>query len=354
MGGRAKGLAGAAAAAVGVVALVVAVAVGARNAPADGTVEETGRWPRVAPADAGVDAAALERLDGFVPERYPDLQALLVARDGRLVLERYYGGTRPSERFDLQSVTKTVVSTLVGIASGDGKLSVDRPLADVFPDQIAASRDPRVRSMPLRDLLRMTAGWSPASPVEFAFTIDPVRVLLGRALEDRPGRRFVYDNGAYHLLSAAVTAATGESAAAFARRRLWTPLQVADAPWQQDDSGLSLGPGGLYLQARDLAKLGHLFLRGGRWGDRQIVPERYVREATRPQSEGGSPGNTRYGYGWWIASSPPGFQAVGYGGQTLLVVPSLDLVVVLLARVQGQTDVGGLLFDVVDAVRETP
>lgn len=352
MGGRASRIA--AAAAFAAAALIVALVLGARNEPVGATVEETGTWPRVAPADAAVDAAALRRLDAAVPERHPDLRALLVARDGRLVMERYYDGARPTDRFDLQSVTKTVVSTLVGIAAGEGRLSVYRPLEDVFPQQISASRDPRVRAMTVRDLLTMKAGWSPAYPVDFAFTIDPVRVLLGRPLVDRPGRRFVYDNGAYHLLSAALTAATGDSAATYARRRLWGPLRVADAPWQRDDSGLSLGPGGLYLQARDLAKLGQLFLQGGRWGDRQILPRRYVREATRPQSEGGAPGGTRYGYGWWITSSPVGFEAIGYGGQTLLVVPSLDLVVVLLARVGGQTDVAGLLLDVVSAVRDRP
>lgn len=349
MGGRARVLAAAAALAVAAVAVAVAVALGART-ESPPTVEKAGSWPRAVPNEAGLDVRALQRLDVAVPQRHPDLLALLVARDGRLAWERYYGGAAATDRFDLQSVTKTVVSTLVGIAAGEGRLTVDRPLEDVFPEQIAATRDPRVRSMPLRDLLRMTAGWSPASPAEFAFSVDSVRVLLGRPLEDRPGRRFVYDNGAYHLLSAAITAVTGRSTATYARRRLWGPLRVPEPPWQEDDSGLSFGPGGLYLQARDLAKLGHLFLRGGRWGDLQLVPARYVREATRAQSEGGPPGGTRYGYGWWITSSPQGFQATGYGGQTLLVVPSLDLVVVLLARVEGQTDVASILSDVVGAV----
>jgi CubicO group peptidase (beta-lactamase class C family) len=338
------------AAALAVVALAVAVAFGARTESGDASLEETGSWPRAAPADAEVDESALRRLDSAVPTQYPDLLALLVARDGRLVFERYYNGAGPDDRFDLQSVTKTVVSTLVGIAAGDGRLSVDEPLRRVFPDQIAAARDTRIRAMPLRDLLRMTSGWDDTNPAEFAFAIDPVRVLLGRRLADRPGRRFAYDNGSYHLLSAAVTAATGKRASAYARERLWGPMHVTDAPWQEDDAGLSLGPGGLYLHARDLAKLGHLFLHGGRWGDRQLVPERYVREATKPQSEGGPPGGTRYGYGWWITSSPRGYEAIGYGGQILLVVPSLDLVVVALTDVAGQTDVGSLLFAVVNAV----
>jgi CubicO group peptidase (beta-lactamase class C family) len=337
------------AAAVVVAVAAVAVAVGSRSGSA-ATVEENGVWPTAAPADVGVDGDALQRLDAGMAESNPDVLALLVARDGRLVFERYYGGATVAERFDLQSVTKTVVSVLVGMAIGDGKLDLDATLAEVFPSQIVAAVDPRVRGITVRQLLTMTAGWGPASPADFAFSIDPVRVLLGRPLADRPGRRFVYDNGSYHLLSAAVSAATERTAAGFARDRLFRPLGFGDSPWQADDSGLSLGPGGLYLHARDLAKLGQLFLNGGRWDGRQLVPERYVRDSTRPQSEGGPPGGTRYGYGWWISSSPAGFQATGYGGQTLLVVPERDLVVVLLTRVEGQTDVGGILYEVVDAV----
>jgi CubicO group peptidase (beta-lactamase class C family) len=351
VGGRRHRLIGlAVAAALAVAAVAIAVALGSRSS-ADAGVEENGVWPTAAPADVGLDDEALRRLDAEMPTTNPDVLALLVARDGRLAFERYYGGATVSERFDLQSVTKTVVSVLVGMAIADGRLELDATLAEVFPSQIAAAVDPRVRRITVRQLLTMTAGWDSASPVDFAFAIDPVRVLLGRPLVDRPGRRFLYDNGSYHLLSAAVSAVTERTAAGFARARLFGPLGVGDSPWQADDSGLSLGPGGLYLHARDLAKLGQLFLNEGRWDGRQLVPERYVRESTRPQSEGGPPGGTRYGYGWWISSSPAGFQATGYGGQTLLVLPGLDLVVVLLARVEGQTDVGGILYGVVDAVQ---
>jgi CubicO group peptidase (beta-lactamase class C family) len=337
------------AAAVAVAALAVAVAFGSRSG-SSASVEESGVWPQSAPADVGLDAQALERLDAEVPQRHPDLLAVLVARDGRLAFERYYGGARVTDRFDLQSVTKTVVSVLVGIAIADGRLKLDAPLAEVFPSQIAAAVDPRVRRITLRHLLTMTSGWSASSPTDFAFAIDPVRVLLGRTLSDVPGRRFVYDNGSYHLLSAAVSAVTQQTAKEFAERRLFGPLGFGDSPWQEDDSGLSLGPGGLALHARDLAKLGQLFLNGGRWDGQQLVSERYVRESTRPQSEGGPPGGTRYGYGWWISSSPAGYQATGYGGQTLLVLPQQDLVVVLLTRVEGQTDIGSILYAVVDAV----
>ena len=351
MGGRNPRLVGfaVAALAVAVAALAVVVAFGSSSG-SSASVERSGVWPPSAPADAGLDAQALQRLDAEVPQRHPDLLALLVARDGRLAFERYYGGATVAHPFDLQSVTKTVVSVLVGIAIADGRLKLDATLAEIFPSQIVAADDPRVRRITLRQLLTMTSGWTSSSPADFAFAIDPVRVLLGRRLSDRPGRRFAYDNGSYHLLSAAVSAVTEQPASEFAERRLFGPLGFGDSPWQKDDSGLSLGPGGLYLHARDLAKLGQLFLNGGRWNGQQLVPERYVRESTRPQSEGGPPGGTRYGYGWWISSSPTGFQATGYGGQTLLVVPEQDLVVVLLTRVEGQTDVGGILYTVVDAV----
>jgi len=117
-----------------------------------------------------------------------------------------------------------------------------------------------------------------------------------------------------------------------------------------DPQGRQIGGGGQKLTARDMVRFGQLWLQNGRWGDRQLVPARYVGEATKAQSEGGPPGGTRYGYGWWITSSPQGYEAIGYGGQTLLVVPSLDLVVVTAADVAGQTNVSRLLYEVVNAV----
>lgn len=351
MGGRDPRLtAVVAAAALVVAAAAVVVTLDSRSGSA-ATVEREGVWPTAAPADVGLDERALDRLGAELATSYPDLLAVLVARDGRLAFEHYYGGAGADDPLDLQSVTKTVVSVLVGMAVTDGRLRLDQTLAEVFPDRIAAAVDARVRRITLRQLLAMTAGWQDTPPVRFAFTIDPVRVLLGRRLVDRPGRSFRYDNGSYHLLSAALSAVAERPAADVARRRLFAPLAFGRTPWQADDSGLSLGPGGLYLRARDLAKLGQLFLNRGRWGGRRLVAERYVRESTRPQSEGGPPGGTRYGYGWWITSGPAGFQASGYGGQTLLVAPELDLVVVTLARPEGRTDVSSILFRIVEAAR---
>jgi CubicO group peptidase (beta-lactamase class C family) len=206
----------------------------------------------------------------------------------------------------------------------------------------------------VEQLLTMTAG-IPADPENGAalpamFTSrDWVRFVLGQPLANRPGARFAYSSEGSQLLSAIVTEATGQSLLAFARARLFSPLGIATDPaaqpvftltnqstfdragfaWAQDPQGYQVGGSFLKLTPRDLAKLGYLYLMEGRWPGRQLIPARYVRASTQVQSRPHGP--AEYGYHWWVISQdePHGFFARGFGGQYVLVLPSLDLVVVI-------------------------
>jgi CubicO group peptidase (beta-lactamase class C family) len=159
-----------------------------------------------------------------------------------------------------------------------------------------------------------------------------------------PGNRFTYDNGNSHLLSAVLTEATGMSTAEYARRKLFRPLGIDEGGlWPADPQGITRGAVGLQLRPRDFAKLGELYLRGGRWNGRQIVPADYVRESTTMQVRLAPRPGHGYGYHWRVADAlggqanrPFSFAALGYAGQSIAVVPSHDLVVVTTA--QGDPD----------------
>ena len=173
--------------------------------------------------------------------------------------------------------------------------------------------------------------------------------MLGQPLASRPGTRFAYSTQGSQLLSAIVTEATGQSLLAFARVKLFSPLGIATDPaahpvftpehqpsfdragfaWAQDPQGYQIGGSFLKLTPRDLAKIGYLYLMEGRWEDRQLIPASYVRASTQVQSR--PPGPAEYGYHWWVISQdePQGFFARGFGGQYVLVLPRLDLVVVI-------------------------
>jgi CubicO group peptidase (beta-lactamase class C family) len=256
----------------------------------------------------------------------PGVLSVVVERNGRLVFERYYRGAARSARLDVFSVTKSVTSTLVGIALAEGKLrSLDQRLGDFFPKDVQTARDKRVRKITLRHLLEMKSGYR---DIAAARSDDWVRTQIDRPLAESPGRGWAYDNGSFHLLSAVLTRVTGRTANAYAQRVLLGPLGIAPTVWTTDGQGHSLGNTGLRLSSRELLRLGELSLHGGSWHGRQLVPAAYVRTATHRYTNLGS--GSGYGYGWWVLGGrPPGFAALGYGGQAVAVYPRQQLVVVV-------------------------
>ena len=257
----------------------------------------------------------------------PGVLGVLVERNDRLLFERYYHGSSANAQLGVFSITKSVTSTLIGIALAEGKLGgLDERLGHFFPKEVHAASDRRVRKITLRQLLTMTAGYA----LEPATRSDHwVQTLIQRPLTTDPGRRFSYDGGSYHLLSAVLAKATGMSTKRFADRVLFGPLDIRVSHWDSDHEGYNLGDTGLRLRARDLLRFGEFYLHHGRWRGRRLLPSGYERDATRWHS--GLGGGIGYGYGWWILANrrPTAFAALGYGGQAIAVFPSLRAVVVI-------------------------
>jgi len=274
-------------------------------------------------------ASARTQFDGPALDRKlraePGLLSVLVERDGRVIFERYYHGSSRRARLDVFSVTKSVVSALVGIALHEHRIrSLDQRLGDYFPGYVSHAHDTRIRKITLRELLTMTSGYRDVAAVS---SDDWLRTQIDRPLAADPGRSWGYDNGSFHLLSAVLTKATGVTASAYAQRVLFGPLGVAQPAWPTDGQGHSLGNTGLRLSTRDLLRIGELYLHGGRLRGGAIVPAAWVRQSTRPVIALGH--GYGYGYGWWSLSRPAGFAALGYGGQQVAVFPVQHVVVVL-------------------------
>jgi len=308
------------------VALIAAGCTGSDAQRTAKPVPQTPRWVRATPQQEGIDIHALDRGD------LKGVTSLLVARHARLVVERYYDGVQAADRVPVFSITKTVVSALVGITIADRRLhGVDDRLADVFPGTSH-------RSITLRELLSMTAGYGRG--LSFQQT-DPSS-LANRPLVNEPGTTFVYDSGSSDLLAAVLSHVTGTSAAAYAQRRLFAPMGIYDARWPG-----SRGGSGLVIRPRDLLAFGQMYLDGGTWNGRRIVPAAWVRTSTRahidvPSDQGIS---DAYGYGWWVDRRLRLFVAHGYLGQALVIVPHLDEVVLVTSSGEGNGT-----FDVVRSV----
>jgi CubicO group peptidase (beta-lactamase class C family) len=255
------------------------------------------------------------------------ITSVLVARHGRVLRESYYDGVKANDRLPIFSVTKSVVSALVGIALAEGRLrSVDERLEDFFP-----GADRRIR---LRHLLSMTAGYGR----QLNFGDTDGATLAERPLVNAPGLTFNYDSGSSDLLAAILTRVTHVSVADYAQRRLFTPMGIRDVRWPGSHGG-----SGLLLRPRELLAFGQLYLDDGAWNGRQIVPAGWVRTSTRSQvrvarQRGPTDG---YGYDWWVETArTPFFAAHGYLGQVLVVFPRLDEVVVVTSQ---HEDFGGTL-----------
>ena len=320
------------------VALVPVLPAAAQTVP--GAVERdywpTDGWRAAAPEAHGIDPAALAAVDARVPSETPDLSALLVVRHGYLVFERSYNGYDPAEPINVRSVTKSVTGALIGIALAEGHISgLDQTVGELIPDRIPPDADPRVADVTLEQLLEMTSGlaWDAGSDwPTLTASDDWVALTLGQPVVGVPGQTYVYNTGGSHLLSVIVEAATGQDAEEYARDKLFGPLGIEPGDWPRSPQGEPSGGSGLELTARDMAKLGYLFLNQGSWDGEQIVPADYALAATTYQSAGDATGGwANYGYQWWITATDfgyPAYFALGYGGQHIFVVPALDLVVV--------------------------
>ncbi len=324
------------------------------------------------PADVGSEIA--ERIRSFVD---PDtnaqlrpLRAVIIEVDGHTVLEHYYRGSS-SDTTNVFSVTTSVVGTLIGIALSDGALrGVDQTLGELLP-AYAADMEPEEAAITLRELLTMTAGL-PAGHCRcrhepggtdlllatdsppWLLTDDWVGSILADSLEQLPGEGFAYSHASSHLLSAILAEAVDTSVLDYARAKLFDPLGItsrpaadllavaanvpaydrADFAWPHDPQGVQTGFSWLKLTGRDMAALGRLYLDGGRWDGKRVVPTAWVDAATTEQVRANSI-TKGYGYQWWVttAGGHAAYAAIGFGGQLIEVVPDLRLVAVFTADI---------------------
>jgi CubicO group peptidase (beta-lactamase class C family) len=295
-----------------------------------------------AAVDRGVDTTRLADVFRHMATdpAFANAYGLLVMRRGELVAEGYFRGYEPSRRNNVKSVTKSVLSLLVGIAIDQGHIrSVDQPVADFFPEHLGDDADPRKRSITVRDLLTMQAGlkwrehlpwlgldWDPARMYR---SRDPVRYVLGRPVEDEPGQRFRYSTGTSQLVAAMLWKATGRTPREYAAEHLLGPLGIDHVEWSAGRDGVSHGGVGLRLTPREMAKIGQLVLQRGNWDGRQLVSEAWLEESTRGHTIFGY-SDGPYGYHWWVR--PNGVTAQGARGQYIYILPAAEVVAVIAAR----------------------
>ena len=312
---------------------------------------------------------------------YGNVDAIVVMRDGRIVFDQRYprsyeeisrgrvgplgcgeGCADPARMHEfnyyhprwhpyymgrgvhtLQSVTKSIAATVIGIARGRGDIPpFDRPFVDFFKDRDLSRVDPRLRRASILDLLTMRSGieWHendrPLNETNTTWQLEQSRdwiaFTLSQPMDADPGTKWVYNSGGSQLMAGIIKSATGRHLDDYATEFLFKPLGITDAHWKKTPTGHPDTEGGLYLSATDLAKIGELYRLDGMWNGRRILPEGWVKQATTRHATNVAPG-WDYGLQWWITSrgGVDIWAARGFGGQMLLVVPARNSVAVVNA-----------------------
>lgn len=284
------------------------------------------------PDDVGLDPELLES-GAENAGLSSTIASMLVIRHGKLVYERYFNGSAASHSNSVFSLSKSILSLLTGVAADDGSLQLDTPISEILPAELV----PRDDGLTVQHLLTMSGGleWD---EVEDSDEFD-VLSTLSRDRTSAPGEEFAYSTGLTHVLSAVLTESTGRSTCDFAHERLFAPLGVTPEHWGRGSDGYYVGGDVLWLTPREIARFGQLVLQDGVWDGERLVDPAWLEESLSSAWNFGcptdyrsaAPGGSGYGYLWWHSESEglSIWSAQGAWGQSLLIVPELDMVVVV-------------------------
>jgi len=341
----------------------------------------TREWSTATPSEVGLDVEVLDALDADIRNgEYAYVDSMLVIRHGKVAYERYYehdyasiygeesrtpgplvvnDPSGPYNYFNpwwhpyyqrsslhsMQSVTKSVVSAVIGIAVGRGDFpALDTPVLSFFDADNVKNVDERKRGMTVWHLLTMSTGldWNEDVPYAdptntfaiMAVTPDWVQYTFDRPMAHPPGDVYQYNSGATLILGHVFRLATGVDLEEYAVEHLFEPLGIRDYFWKRTPFGLVDTQEGLYVSSRDIAKIAYLFLKGGNWEGREVVPADWVKASIEPSFSVTDDGRIEYGYKWWLyhyqyqGEDLVAFAGAGFGGQRPIVLPELDLVLV--------------------------
>lgn len=323
----------------------------------------TSAWRTLSPQTFGLRQEDFDPLRRAAQEE-ERFHSLLIVRSGYIVFEEYYHGWSQNHYHNVNSVTKSVTSALVGIALREKKIrSLDQSLFSFFPEYASFGEQEKRNAIHLHHLVSLTSGFTllgdAAAFLEQTATLEG---MLRRPVSREPGQKFSYDDIDIHLIAHILTRATGMPLANFAQQYLFEPLGIwhdeqgqiypwqhgmarADNPhpcglwndrsdhlWSIDRQGNEIGGFGLQLTTREMAKLGYLYLQQGMWDGQQLIPAAYVQASLRTYSS--TPWGMGYGYCWYLERfrEQNSFWAIGFGGQLIVCFPDLDVVLVMTAR----------------------
>jgi CubicO group peptidase (beta-lactamase class C family) len=306
--------------------------------------------PRSTPEAENVNARGITNYLDAVKKSGQDLHSLMIVRNGKAVSEQWFGNNAADKPHVMFSVSKTYTATAIGFAVAEGRLNVTDKVISFFPDKLPESISDNLKELEIRHLLTMSSGHDtePGRKVRNIENADWLKAFFAAPFKHKPGTQFVYNSMATYVLSAIIQKVTGEKLIDYLYPRLFRPLGIVGATWQDCPQGINIGGWGLYVKTEDMAKLGLFILQKGQWNGKQILPESWFDEATSSHIESLPAGTKKedlkmepkdsdwlqgYGYQMW-RSRHNSFRADGANGQFILILPEKNTVIAITADIK--------------------
>ena len=276
--------------------------------------------PRSTPEAQGISSAHIQEfMDTLMQDTRTEIHSCIVMRHGHVVAEIYPQPWRKDYRHTMYSVSKTFTSVAVGMCIQDSLIALGDTIGKYISLPTSASKN--IRAITVRDLITMQSG----IPVDTKMRIHEtewLKAYLSKKPTASPGTRWAYDSIMSYILSAIVQKATGKTLMDFLQERLFHPLGITDALWEESPEGITCGGWGLYIRPEAMAAFGRFLLNKGKWHDKQLLASSWVDEMMKPQSVNG-----RYSYHIWQTQYPGWVEANGAYGQFIFIIPESDMVV---------------------------
>ncbi|WP_157543857.1 serine hydrolase domain-containing protein [Mucilaginibacter paludis] len=291
----------------------------------------------------------------IVQNDYAGIHSLLIAKGGKLVYQRYFNGYLADSLHDSRSSFKSATSLLLGIAIDKGLIkSVNEKVYTFFPDDKAFAADPLKSTMTIKDLLEMRSGldcdeWNDEKDCETAMaaTDDWLKFALNLPMKHAPGKVWAYTSCCPMIVGGIISKVSGMPVMDFAKKYLFQPMGISKYRWTVDPAGQGMTGGSFYILPSDMVKLGEMVLHDGQYHGKQIIAAKWLKESTTgtipipdfsfvklSRTPVAKPQQTHYGYYWYNElikikdDAVPVVFASGNGGQYIIIIKKLDLVVV--------------------------
>ncbi len=317
------------------------------------------RLPRSTPESQGISSSAILAFVEAAQDQIQELHSLMLIRHGQVVAEGWWSPYAPEKLHMLFSLSKSFTSSAIGLAVGEGRLSIDDRVLSFFPDDVPAEISPNLSAMRVRHLLSMSTGHAmDTTPLLFEGGDNWIKTFLSLPVEHEPGTFFLYNTGATYMLSAIIQKITGMKLIDYLTPRLLEPLGIEDTWWEESPQGINMGGFGFNVKTEDIACFGQMYLQRGLWNGKQILSEAWVELASSKHISNGTDPNSDwaqgYGFQFWRCRHNA-YRGDGAFGQYCIVMPEQDAVLAITSGVGDMQQPLNFVWDMLlPAMGDTP